>query len=222
MHVLNATDQLAALERRDVSVAELVDTAIGRIEATDGGINAIVARDFERARAAARKADGERSRGVWKPLLGLPVTVKECFDVEGLGTSRCVSRRRTGCGRRGAAEGSRSHHPRKVQCGNDAGRLAMRQSAIWPYEQSPGQVQDGGRILGWRCGGRCNGHGRTGIRDGSCRVSADPGCLLRRLCPSRQLRNHSNARRRAANDAAAAACNGNGSGRMRADRTVSG
>ncbi len=46
-------------------------------------INAICVRDFERGLAAARAADAELARGVKKPLLGLPVTVKESYNCRG-------------------------------------------------------------------------------------------------------------------------------------------
>jgi amidase len=73
----------AALDRREVSARELADTAIGRIEAKDGAINAIVVRDFERARRAADAADRALAAGERAPLLGVPMTVKESFDITG-------------------------------------------------------------------------------------------------------------------------------------------
>ncbi|HZU48545.1 MAG TPA: amidase family protein, partial [Mycobacterium sp.] len=77
----------AALERREVSSVELVDAAIARIEAFDGQINAVVVRDFDRAREAARAADQRRGRGERRPLLGVPMTVKESYNVAGLPTT---------------------------------------------------------------------------------------------------------------------------------------
>src|SRR5262245_20662777 len=53
---------VAALVARQMSSAELVDQAIARIEAYDSGINAVVVRDFDRARVAAREADAALSR----------------------------------------------------------------------------------------------------------------------------------------------------------------
>lgn len=87
MEYPSAIQQLQMLSEGDLSSYELVDQAIDRIEALDDDINAIVVRDFDRARAAAKKADEARAAGSDKPLLGLPVTVKEGFDVEGLITS---------------------------------------------------------------------------------------------------------------------------------------
>jgi amidase len=80
--------QLAqALRRREISAAEAAEAAIARIEARDGPINAVVVRDFERAREQARAADAALARGDPGPLLGVPITVKEAFDVAGLPTT---------------------------------------------------------------------------------------------------------------------------------------
>jgi amidase len=81
-----ATELLQALAARQVSARELLDAAIARIEALDGKINAVVVRDFERARTAATAADAALARGERRPLLGLPMTVKEQFNVAGLPT----------------------------------------------------------------------------------------------------------------------------------------
>jgi amidase len=82
-----ASDLLQALAARQVSARELVDAAITRIEALDPKINAVVVRDFDRARSAADAADAALARGERRPLLGLPMTVKEQFNVSGLPTS---------------------------------------------------------------------------------------------------------------------------------------
>jgi amidase len=46
-----------------------------------------VVRDFDRARAAADAADAALARGDQLPLLGLPMTVKEQFNIAGLPTT---------------------------------------------------------------------------------------------------------------------------------------
>lgn len=46
----SAKDCLAALQKRKVSSLELVDACIARIEALNPELNAVVAKDFERAR----------------------------------------------------------------------------------------------------------------------------------------------------------------------------
>jgi amidase len=78
---------VAALRARNISALELADRTIARIEALDQRINAVVVRDFARAHAAARAADAALARGAAGALLGVPVTVKESFDIAGLPTS---------------------------------------------------------------------------------------------------------------------------------------
>ena len=76
-----------ALAARRISVSELVELVIARIEALDLRINAVVVRDFERAREAARAADLALARGEPRPLLGIPFTVKEAINVADLPTT---------------------------------------------------------------------------------------------------------------------------------------
>jgi amidase len=83
----SAVELSAALTAKKVSAVELTEDAIARIERHDGKINAICVRDFDRARAAAREADAALARGERKPLLGLPLTVKESYNVAGLPTT---------------------------------------------------------------------------------------------------------------------------------------
>jgi amidase len=82
-----ATELSTALAARQVSAVELAEDAIARIERHDGKINAVCVRDFERAMQAARAADATLARGEMKPLLGIPFTVKESFNVAGLPTT---------------------------------------------------------------------------------------------------------------------------------------
>ncbi|MBV9079469.1 MAG: amidase [Methylobacteriaceae bacterium] len=83
----SATELVARLAQGGVSSRELVEAAIARIERLDPRINAVVVRDFDRARAAAEAADAALARGERRPLLGLPMTVKEQFNVAGLPTT---------------------------------------------------------------------------------------------------------------------------------------
>jgi amidase len=82
-----AVEMSAALKAKEVSAVELAQDAIGRIERHDARINAICVRDFDRALTAAREADAARARGESKPLLGIPLTVKESYNVAGLPTT---------------------------------------------------------------------------------------------------------------------------------------
>jgi amidase len=76
-----------ALRSRKLSASELIEHTIARVVALDQRINAVVVRDFDRARDAARAADTALARGEQRPLLGIPVTVKEVFNVAGLPTT---------------------------------------------------------------------------------------------------------------------------------------
>jgi len=82
-----AVELTAALKAKQVSAVELAQDAIGRIERHDGKINAICVRDFDRALEAARAADAAIARGENRPLLGIPLTVKESYNIAGLPTT---------------------------------------------------------------------------------------------------------------------------------------
>ena len=82
------TTELAdALAAGKLSALELTDHVIARIEALDPQINAVVVRDFDRGREAAKRADAALARGERRPLLGIPMVIKESFDVAGLPTT---------------------------------------------------------------------------------------------------------------------------------------
>jgi amidase len=83
----SAGDLAAALAARRVSAVELCDAAIARIERLDGAINAVVVRDFGRAHDAAKAADAALAKKERRPLLGVPMTVKEAMNVAGLPTT---------------------------------------------------------------------------------------------------------------------------------------
>lgn len=82
-----AVELAAVLRAGDVTSVELTDEAIARIERDDETINAICVATFDRARADAHRADQARARGEDRPLLGIPVTVKESFNMAGLPTT---------------------------------------------------------------------------------------------------------------------------------------
>jgi amidase len=82
-----ATQLSEALAAKKVSAVELAQDAIGRIERHDSKINAVCVRDFARGLDAARDADAALARGEAKPLLGIPLTVKESYNIGGLPTT---------------------------------------------------------------------------------------------------------------------------------------
>jgi Asp-tRNA(Asn)/Glu-tRNA(Gln) amidotransferase A subunit family amidase len=73
---------------RKLSPVELMDACIARIERYDGAVNAIAARDFDRARKQAREAEAAVLRGEPLGLLhGLPLGVKDLQETQGLLTT---------------------------------------------------------------------------------------------------------------------------------------
>jgi amidase len=83
---LSATELAALIRSRQIGCLELLDHAIARVEQLDGPINAVVVRDFDRARTRAKRLD--ESPDPDQLLRGVPMTVKESFDVLGLPTTR--------------------------------------------------------------------------------------------------------------------------------------
>jgi amidase len=76
------------LRRREISSEELMRLYLDRVVRHNPKINAIVVMDGDRALAQAREADRELARGeVRGPLHGLPMTVKESYDVAGWKTT---------------------------------------------------------------------------------------------------------------------------------------
>jgi amidase len=82
-----AIETAQAIARGETSAEAECEAAISRIEERDGDINAVVVCDFDRAREAARAADKANIAGEARPLLGVPITIKESHDVAGLPTT---------------------------------------------------------------------------------------------------------------------------------------
>ena len=88
MNELTALQTAAAIRAGTLTALAATEAAIARVEAGDGAINAVVVRDLDRAREAARALD-DRGPGdpAIRPFHGVPMTVKESFDVAGLPTT---------------------------------------------------------------------------------------------------------------------------------------
>lgn len=85
LHFRSASDLGRMIRRGEISSAELTGHFIERIEKLDGKTNAVVARDFDRARALAKEADAAQARGASLGALhGLPFTIKDAYEVEGI------------------------------------------------------------------------------------------------------------------------------------------
>ncbi|QUD86284.1 amidase family protein [Phenylobacterium montanum] len=87
---LDALGQLQALVTKRISAVELLEAAIARRQETKG-LNAVVATDLTAARERARTVDERRIAGEpLGPFAGLPMTIKDTFDVDGLPASAGV------------------------------------------------------------------------------------------------------------------------------------
>jgi len=83
-----AAELTRAIRDRQLSSRELLDDLLARADLVNPALNAIVAWDVERARAAASAADDALARGqLAGPLHGLPMTVKDVWETEGLVTT---------------------------------------------------------------------------------------------------------------------------------------
>ena len=78
----------ARIRRGTITSEALLDLYIARMEKYNPRINAIVATDLKAARKRARAADKALAKGeIWGPLHGVPMTLKESFDVVGMPTT---------------------------------------------------------------------------------------------------------------------------------------
>jgi fatty acid amide hydrolase len=83
-----ATSLSALLDRREVSARDILRAHHDRIAAVDGRVHAFTEVLTESALAEADASDARRARGEARgPLDGVPVSIKECFDVAGRATT---------------------------------------------------------------------------------------------------------------------------------------
>lgn len=81
----SATVLAEKIRSRTVSSQAAVDGYLARIAQFNPAINAVVVLQAENARRRAEAADAALAKGVsWGPLHGVPITVKDSFDVHGL------------------------------------------------------------------------------------------------------------------------------------------
>jgi amidase len=78
-----AARQAELIRAREVSARELVQLYLDRIERLDPQLNAYRAVFAERALAEAAQADARAEAGETRPLLGVPIAIKDDCDVAG-------------------------------------------------------------------------------------------------------------------------------------------
>ncbi len=81
----SAKKLLQEMKSGNLTSRQLLDYYISRIESLNPAINSVVATDYSAARAKADAADQARADGkFWGPLHGLPITIKDTFEVVGM------------------------------------------------------------------------------------------------------------------------------------------
>src|SRR5262249_33623453 len=151
----SATELTAALRRREIGCEALLDAQLARVRRHNPRLNAVVALDEAAARARAREADDALAQGkVWGPLHGLPMGVKESFDVRGF---------RTACGVPAWAANRPARDADAVQRLRDAGAVIFGKTNVpvmtadmQSYNDVYGTTNnpwDGARVPGGSSGG---------------------------------------------------------------------
>ena len=84
----DATTLAGKLRKGEVGSLELLDHYAERVERHNNEINAVVCLQLDKARDRAKQADAARAKkDFWGPLHGLPMTVKESYNIAGLPTT---------------------------------------------------------------------------------------------------------------------------------------
>ncbi len=84
----SATQLAAMIRRRTIGCLELLDLYLSRVERYNPKLNAVIAMDVEGARRRAGAADRALAKKTARgPLHGVPMTIKESFDVVGMPTT---------------------------------------------------------------------------------------------------------------------------------------
>ena len=123
---------LAELVRRgEVSARELVERTLQRIEKLDPELNAFGAVYAERALIEADQADRRRAAGESRPLLGVPIAVKDEMDIGGEVTSR-------GTGAMVTPARGDSEIVKRIRAAGAivVGKTTMPEVGLWPFTES--------------------------------------------------------------------------------------
>ena len=85
LYWLSIAEAAELIERRELSPVDLVDACLERVEALEGRLNAFITVLADEARVAAREAADEIANGGYRGSLhGIPVALKDIFDVAGV------------------------------------------------------------------------------------------------------------------------------------------
>ncbi|MGY6633005.1 MAG: amidase [Alkalilacustris sp.] len=92
---LSLAELSTRIRSRDISPVTATEACLARIAETEPVLNAYVRVLDEEARHAARTAEAELAAGTWRgPLHGVPVALKDLYDMEGVPTTSSSAVRR--------------------------------------------------------------------------------------------------------------------------------
>ena len=123
--------QAELIRRGDVSVRELVELLLGRIERLEPELNTFGAVFAERALLEADQADARARAGERRPLLGIPVAVKDEIDIAGEITSY-------GTGAMVSKAPADAEVVRRLRAAGAIviGKTKMPEFGLWPFTES--------------------------------------------------------------------------------------
>jgi len=88
LHFRSAKQLASLVRRKKIGCLELLDLYLERIDRHNSKINAVIFMDIEGARKRAMAADKALLKGeIWGPLHGVPMTIKDSYDVVGMPTT---------------------------------------------------------------------------------------------------------------------------------------
>jgi amidase len=88
LHFSSAIEIARLVREHKVSAIDVLEHFLARVAKYNPGLNAIIWLDAERARERAKEADAALAKGqVWGPLHGVPMTIKESYNVAGSPTT---------------------------------------------------------------------------------------------------------------------------------------
>ena len=84
----SAVELVREIKSHRITSRGLLETYLARVDRFNPGINAVVVEQRDKARQQADAADAAWRKGDdWGPLHGLPMTVKESYNLAGLPTT---------------------------------------------------------------------------------------------------------------------------------------
>jgi fatty acid amide hydrolase len=156
---LSAAEIARHVSAGELSALEVVEACLSRIARVNRRLNALAVPLFEEARAAAAAADAARERGQeLGPLHGVPVTIKEMFDVKGTPTTAGLAGRArqkaaadsvlvTRLRRAGAIVLGKTNVPQVGMLAETDNPIYGRTNNPWAADRSPGGSSGGEAAL---------------------------------------------------------------------------